>query len=210
MIDITVPNGVRITAIDVSIKYSARNPHSFSHSEDVADAHCFWYNEDADLWSNEGCTSTRDVMTGDVLCSCSHLTTFATIHNLHRECNEYVDEWRSSSLWDYFNLMIGSVFLFIFVYSFYEIYPFWKIRHNLKWKKHRAMFAIFMIGVTAFLSNLYQVSILLRNPLFVNGIPGFGCQMLRDVLKLSDELDDHTAAGCWTSPLAFGWEWLEN
>lgn len=124
---------------------------SSSKSDNTADALCFWYDEDADLWSNSGCTSTRDVMTGDVFCSCSHLTTFATIHNLHRECNEYVDEWRSSDLWDYFNLMIGSVFLFIFVYSFYEIYPFWKKRHELKWKKHRAMFAIFMIGVTAFL-----------------------------------------------------------
>merc|ERR1719242_300837 len=103
-----------------------------------------------DIWHDSGCTSTRD-SDGNVQCSCSHLTTFALIHNLHRECSDFTEEWRNSDLWNYFNLFIGSIFLFIFIYSFYVIKPFWKIRHELKWKKHRAMFAIFMIGVTAFL-----------------------------------------------------------
>ena len=51
---------------------------------------CVWYNEQDDLWENEGCITNINTNQSLIECSCSHLTTFATIHNLHSsQCNAY-------------------------------------------------------------------------------------------------------------------------
>ncbi len=117
---------------------------------------CVWYNETNDIWQNDGCDTIINTDDKSVECSCCHLTTFATIHNIHssQECdnnNNFVTEWLESDEWDYINISVGIIFLFIFLYSIKEIYPFCKMQTKLKWKKHRSLIAVILIGITAFL-----------------------------------------------------------
>eukprot|EP01084_Bolivina_argentea_P027861 51759_1 len=44
---------------------------------------CVWYNEKHDIWETDGCKTIINVNNSEIICSCQHLTTFATIHNVH-------------------------------------------------------------------------------------------------------------------------------
>ena len=116
---------------------------------------CVWSNEQDDIWENEGCITIIKDTGNEILCSCSHLTTFATIHNIHSsECyNSYLQEWLSSEVWEYINSIIIVIFFFIFVVSIYEIYPFLnKTRRSFfSWETHKAVVALSLLGVTSFL-----------------------------------------------------------
>ena len=46
-----------------------------------------WYNITADLWQNDGCDTIINDENNKILCSCSHLTTFAMIRSIHMECD---------------------------------------------------------------------------------------------------------------------------
>jgi len=58
-------------------------------------------------------------------------------------------------MWDYLSLLIASVFLFVFLYSTYEVWPFLRCSFFLcsaiTWKKHRAVFGVLLIAVSALL-----------------------------------------------------------
>eukprot|EP01083_Nonionella_stella_P037527 102304_1 len=115
---------------------------------------CVWYNETNDIWSTTGCVASIDTEHGEITCLCNHMTTFATVHNLHSsECddNSYIKEWLSSEEWDYINMVIASLFTFSFIYSLYFVYPFCRNRQKITWKKHRGVIAVLLMGITAFL-----------------------------------------------------------
>eukprot|EP01083_Nonionella_stella_P056165 148071_1 len=113
---------------------------------------CVWYNAQDEMWQNEGC-STEIHGDDTISCSCDHLTTFATIHNIHSICdNDYVSEWLQSDEWNGINLCLAVLFLIIFIAAVMEMYPFCALlRKRIKMDSYKAVFAMILIGITAFL-----------------------------------------------------------
>eukprot|EP01083_Nonionella_stella_P056163 148065_1 len=114
---------------------------------------CAWYNKHTEVWQNEGCSTEIHYDTNNIDCSCNHLTTFATIHNIHSdqcEPNEFIDEWLSSDAWNVVNI---SVFVFICVVVMRDLYPFY-VRHakrKVTFQTHRSVYAVILIGLSSFL-----------------------------------------------------------
>ena len=73
---------------------------------------CVWYNETADIWQTDGCITIINEDNSEITCSCSHLTTFATIHNIHAaECehNAFMEQCIIME-WEYVNWIVGTVY----------------------------------------------------------------------------------------------------
>ncbi len=122
---------------------------------------CVWYNETNDIWQTDGCNTIINTDNSEITCSCSHLTTFATIHNIHSsECeikeNDFINDWLESEEWDYINWIFGGIFGVIFFYSAFEVFPFCRTR-KLKWYTHRAVWVMILIGITSLLYFLVSI-----------------------------------------------------
>ena len=77
---------------------------------------CVWYNPVDDTWQNDGCDTIINNSNNKIKCSCSHLTTFATIHNMHTDCSEFVNQLFGSSYWNVINWIFAAVFLIVAIY----------------------------------------------------------------------------------------------
>eukprot|EP01084_Bolivina_argentea_P035191 65274_1 len=156
---------------------------------------CVWYNQQLNVWQTDGCVTTIKQYTFNGLdsmksnipdraqldhqtnnqndnhnktfisCSCSHVTTFATIHNIHSiesvssTDNKYISTWMSSDEWDYINFLTATLFGMIFIYSIRLIYPFYVYKKSMafKWSNHRSVICMILIGITAFLHLLCNI-----------------------------------------------------
>eukprot|EP01083_Nonionella_stella_P227242 806428_1 len=117
---------------------------------------CAWYNNQNEMWQSEGCNTSIHYDSNQIDCSCNHLTTFATIHNIHSdlcEPTEYIDEWLNSSLWNVINISMAAVFALIGLFAIRDIWPFYtkEARRKVTFATHRSVYAVMLIGLTAFL-----------------------------------------------------------
>ena len=135
---------------------------------------CVWYNESGDIWQTEGCITIINQEDSSMVCSCSHLTTFATIHNIHAaECedNRFVKEWLSAKEWDYINFVLCSVFFILFCYSLIEVYPFLS-HEKLKWYNHRSVMVMMLISLSAIIYLIASIFAYITKQSFANNNEG--------------------------------------
>lgn len=96
------------------------------------DYQCVWHDIQQNKWEHSGC-DTIFLSNKKILCSCSHLTTFAMIKSIKQD-NIQNELLFSSHSWDYINWIFGAMFLILSCYIFLQIFPFYidkrlSIRH---------------------------------------------------------------------------------
>ena len=117
------------------------------------DYKCMWYNVTGDIWQNNGCDTFIDRNENKIKCSCSHLTTFATIYNIHKECDSaFVEQLFTWKYWDYINWTFAILFLLLSVYILLEIYPFFVDKYlTFKQMSVYVMLSLFIISLLYFM-----------------------------------------------------------
>ena len=111
---------------------------------------CVWNNVDDDTWPDDGCNTTYNDIDNTIICSCSHLTTFAIIYTIHN--GELVQQVTESSHFKYVNIIFAVLFSIITIYILIEIYPFF-VDKNLNFKQTS-------IGVMTLLCIISSLSII--------------------------------------------------
>lgn len=106
---------------------------------------CIYYDRDDSQWSSDGCTTVYSESTQEVLCTCSHLSTFATIRNIHDECSAFYESLTFIG-WDIMHGIFALLFFGIFLWSNFQIYPF--IRYYKKYGcKRNPVFVLILIAI---------------------------------------------------------------
>eukprot|EP01083_Nonionella_stella_P165469 550520_1 len=85
---------------------------------------CVWYNEATNKWQNEGCSTILE--DNAIICSCSHLTTFATIHNIHsftHGCGD-IPPLLLSQWWHIINWIFAVAFFIFSAHVLFFLYPY--------------------------------------------------------------------------------------
>eukprot|EP01084_Bolivina_argentea_P054435 99823_1 len=110
---------------------------------------CVWYDQKNNMWKNDGCTTIIEE-NGNIVCTCSHLTTFAMIKSIKSE-EIIVDEVFASDLWDVMNWLFGSLFFVMSIYIILQIYPFF-IDKYLSYKQNSViiMLLLFVVSIIYF------------------------------------------------------------
>ena len=115
---------------------------------------CMWYNVTGNVWQDDGCDTYINSDDNKIKCSCSHLTTFATIRNIYKcaSSSQFIEQLFTWKYWDYINLAIAALFFSISVYIFLEIYPFF-IDKYLTYKQTSVivMSLLFIVSLTYFM-----------------------------------------------------------
>lgn len=111
---------------------------------------CVWLNKSNDIWVSDGCDTSTDGETNEIICACSHYSAFGTLRTIHNPdaCNSdnpFAAEWLSSKSWDIFIWIFFVIFMLIFCYSMICCLYYYFVPHL-----HRIyIFVIFLIGITA-------------------------------------------------------------
>eukprot|EP01083_Nonionella_stella_P145631 456689_1 len=130
------------------------------------DYKCMWYDPTDDIWHNDGCDTIIDESNHRIICSCSHLTTFATIHNINKKCSHLMSDWFDSEYFDPLHLLFGALYALVSIYIMLEIYPFFIDKYlTIKQRSIVVMLLIllvsilyFVICITFYILKLYDVN----------------------------------------------------
>ncbi len=76
------------------------HPSITFNGRDGSDSLCVWWNGDDSRWEASGCETIVDSASGTVSCDCSHLTTFAVIENVNKNCGALKHAFGDNTAWD--------------------------------------------------------------------------------------------------------------
>eukprot|EP01083_Nonionella_stella_P145630 456688_1 len=112
------------------------------------DYKCMWYDPTDDIWHNDGCDTIIDESNHRIICSCSHLTTFATIHNINKKCSHLMSDWFDSEYFDPLHLLFGALYALVSIYIMLEIYPFFIDKYlTIKQRSIVVMLLILLVAI---------------------------------------------------------------